>query len=45
MLRAIREILDERPFYSTRRVAAEISKRLGRMVNHKTVRCIYRSMG
>ena len=45
MLQMIREIRDERPFYGTRRMAAEMSRRLGRMVNCKTVRRIYRRMG
>ena len=45
MLQMMREILDERPFYGTRRVAAEMSRRLSRMVNRKTVRRIYRRMG
>ena len=45
MLRMIREIRDERPFYGTRRVAAEASRRLGRAVNRKTVRRIYQKIG
>ena len=45
MLQMIREIRDERPFYGTRRVAAEMSRRLGRVVNRKTVRRIYGRMG
>ena len=45
MLQMIREIRDERPFYGTRRVAAEMSRRLDRVVNRKTVRRIYRRMG
>ena len=45
MLQMIREIRHERPFYGTRRVAAEMSRRLGRVVNRKTVRRIYTRMG
>lgn len=40
----ILEIRDERPFCSTQSEAAEIDRRLGRVVNHKTVRRIYKRM-
>ena len=45
ILQMIQEIREERPFYGTRRVAAEMSRRLGRVVNRKTVRRIYKKMG
>ena len=45
MLQMIREIREERPFYGTRRVAAELSRRMGRVVNRKAVRRIYKKMG
>ena len=45
MLRMIQDIREERPFYGTRRIAAEMSRRLGRVVNRKTVRRIYKKMG
>lgn len=39
------EIRGERPFYGTRRVAVEMSRRLGRVVNRMTIRRIYKRMG
>ena len=45
MLHSILQIREERPFYGTRRVAAEVSRRLGTPVNRKTVRRIYKEMG
>ena len=45
MLQMIQQIREERPFYGTRRMAAELSRRLGRTVNRKLVRRIYKRMG
>ena len=45
ILQLIRQIREERPFYGTRRMAAELSRRLGRQVNRKLVRRVYRRMG
>ena len=45
MLQIIQEIREERPFYGTRRVASEMSRRVGAVVNHKTVRRIYKKIG
>ena len=45
MLQMIQTIREERPFYGTRRMAAEMSRRLGRPVNRKLVRRIYKRMG
>lgn len=45
MLRMIQDIREERPFYGTRRTAAELSRRLNRTVNRKLVRRIYKRMG
>lgn len=45
MLRMIQDIREERPFYGTRRTAAELSRRLDRTVNRKLVRRIYKRMG
>ena len=45
VLQLIRQIREERPFYGTRRMAAELSRRLGRQVNRKLVRRVYRRMG
>ena len=41
----IRYIRKGRPFYGTRGVAAELSRQLGRPVNRKAVRCLYRLAG
>ena len=41
----IQTIREERPFYGTKRMAAELSRRLGRPVNRKLVRRIYKRMG
>ena len=45
VLQLIRQIREERPFYGTRRMAAELSKMLDRPVNRKLVRRVYRRMG
>ena len=45
MLQMIQDIREERPFYGTRRTAAELSRRLNRTVNRKLVRRIYKRMG
>ena len=45
MLQMIQQIREERPFYGTRRMAAELSRRLGTPVNRKLVRRIYKRMG
>ena len=42
MVRAIRE---RRSFYGTRRVAAELSRQLGRPINRKTIRRLYSLVG
>ena len=45
LLQMIQEIREERPFYGIRRMTAEMSKRLDRVVNRKLVRRIYKRMG
>ena len=45
VLQLIRQIREERPFYGTRRMAAELSRMLDRPVNRKMVRRVYRRMG
>ena len=45
VLQLIRQIREERPFYGTRRMAAELSRMLDRPVNRKLVRRVYRRMG
>ena len=45
LLEIILEIRKRRPFYGTRRVAAELARRLGRPVNRKRVRRAYRPAG
>ena len=45
VLQLIRQIRVERPFYGTRRMAAELSRMLDRPVNRKLVRRVYRRMG
>ena len=45
VLQLIRQIREERPFYDTRRMAAELSRMLDRPVNHKLVRRVYRRTG
>ena len=45
MLQLIQQIREEMPFYGTRRMAAEMSRRLGTPVNRKLVRRIYKRMG
>ncbi len=45
LLEIILEIRKRRPFYGTRRVAAELARRLGRPVNRKSVRRAYRLAG
>ena len=45
VLDMIRDIRKKRPFYGTRRVAAELSRQLGRPVNRKAVRRLYRLAG
>ena len=43
-LQLIQKIREERPFYGTRRMAAELSRRLDRTVNRKLVRRVYKRM-
>ncbi len=45
VLQLIRQTREERPFYGTRRMAAELSRMLDRPVNRKLVRRVYRRMG
>ena len=45
MMQMIQKIREERPFYGTRRIAAELSRRLDRAVNRKLVQCTYKKMG
>ena len=45
MMQMIQEIREERPFYGTRRIAAELSRRLNRAVNRRLVQCTYKKMG
>ena len=45
LLDMIGDIRKRRPFYGTRRVAAELSRLLGRPVNRKAIRRVYRLMG
>ncbi len=45
MLQIIQQIREERPFYGTRRIAAELSRILDHPINRKLVRRIYRQMG
>ncbi len=45
VLQLIHPIREERPFYGTRRMAAELSGMLDRPVNHNLVRRLYRRMG
>ena len=45
MMQMIQKIREERPFYGTRRIAAELSRRLDRAVNRKLVQCAYKKMG
>ena len=45
VLQLIRQIREERPFYGTRRMAAELSRMLDRPANRKLVRRVYRRMG
>ena len=45
VLQLIRQMREERPFYGTRRMAAELSRMLGRPVNREMVRRVYRRMG
>ena len=45
VLDMIRDIRERRPFYGTRRVAAELSRQLGRPVNRKAIRRLYRLAG
>ena len=42
MLQIIQQIREERPFYGTGRMAAELSRILDRPINRKLVRRIYR---
>ena len=44
-LHMIQQIQEERPFYGTRRIAAEMSRRTGRPVNRKLISRIYKKMG
>ena len=44
MLQITHTIREERPF-GTKRMAADLPRRLGRQVNRKLVRCIYKRMG
>lgn len=43
--REIRSIIKKRPFYGTRRMAAQIRRETGVRVNRKRIRRLYRSMG
>ncbi|MBI1658247.1 MAG: transposase [Thaumarchaeota archaeon] len=45
VLDMIRDIHKRRPFYGTRSVATELSRQLGRPVNRKAVRRLYRLAG
>ena len=45
LLEMILDIRERRPFYGTRRVAAELARRLGRPVNRKRIRRAYRLAG
>ena len=45
VLGTIRDIRERRPFYGTRRVAAELSRQLGKPVNRKAIRRLYRLAG
>ena len=45
VLQLIHPIREERPFYGTRRMAAELSGMLDRPVNRNLVRRLYRRMG
>ena len=41
----VRKIAPERPTYGTRRMAAQVSRELGRPVNRKTIRRIFKILG
>ena len=45
LLEMILDMCKRRPFYGTRRVAAELAHRLGKPVNRKRVRRVYRLAG
>ena len=45
MQEMIRKICPSRPTYGTRRMAAQVSSELNRLVNHKAVRRIFRRLG
>lgn len=45
VLQLIQKIREERHFYGTSRMAAELSSRLDQAVNRKLVRLVYKRMG
>ena len=45
LLGMILDIRERRPFYGTRRVAAELFRQLGRPVNRKAISRLYRLVG